>query len=233
MPTQRPSVRSTTVVKRTAHALDRLEAIYGHQRHIPRFAPMDELVCCILSQHSADVNSFPAYTLLKERWPDWSALVVADLSDLTATIKNAGLANQKAKSILAALAAIHEALGDYTLEPLRSWPVQESLAFLKALPGVGPKTAAIVMCLAFGKHAVPVDTHVHRVSMRLGLVPEDTTADKAHALLDQTVPQGRAFQFHVALLDHGRQTCFARAPLCDSCGVRDMCLYVVAKGKKS
>lgn len=179
----------------------------------------------MLSQHSADVNSFPAFTQLKERWPEWPALAQADVTDVVATIKNAGLANQKGKGILATLQAVKEAFGDYTLEPLRSRPVEDGLGFLRGLPGVGPKTAAIVMCLAFGKHAVPVDTHVHRVSLRLGLVPDGTTAERAHSLLDQAVPVGKAFRFHVTLLDHGRQTCFAKAPLCGSCVVRELCSY--------
>ncbi|MBS1708849.1 MAG: endonuclease III [Armatimonadetes bacterium] len=210
---------------RTSQALDMLQDRYGRQRHIPRFEPLDELVCCMLSQHSADINSFPAFTSLKERWPTYPALAVASLADVTATIKNAGLANQKAKGILASLSHIREAFGDYTLEPLRQMTVPEALGFLKSLPGVGPKTAAIVMCLAFGRHAVPVDTHVHRVSMRLGLVPDGVSADKAHNLLDAQVPEGKAFAFHVALLDHGRSLCHAQSPKCSECPVCTMCRF--------
>ncbi len=224
MATQRPGPRRpTALTRRIVEVMDRLDTAYGRPLHTPRLEPVDELVCCILSQHSADVNSFPAFHALKARWPDWETVSQLDAKLLAETVKGAGLANQKAKSILGSLRAIEEKFGSITLEALRCQPVEGSLTYLTSLPGVGPKTAAIVMCFAFGKHAVPVDTHVHRVALRLRLIPNATTAEKAHVILDKAVPVGDAYRFHMLLIEHGRAVCTARSPRCPQCPINDIC----------
>lgn len=208
-----------------AELLDRLEAIYGSPRMISRFDPMEELVSCILSQHTSDANSFPAFTRLRETYPDWQDVFDAGPEHLANTIRNAGLANQKSKSIIACLKAIKERTGEYDLEPLRQMPMLEARAWLMSLPGVGPKTASIVLCFSFGKGAIPVDTHVYRVSWRIGLIPEDLGENKAHDALLQLVPEELAFRFHVAFIQHGRHICKAPLPLCEKCPVTDMCRW--------
>lgn len=190
---------------------------------MPRFDPMEELVSCILSQHSSDAASFPAFTRLRETFPDWSDMAAADPEVIANVIRKAGLANQKARSIVRVLLAIHERFGEYSLDGLRGQSDDEAERWLLGLPGVGPKTAAIVLCFALGRHAVPVDTHVSRVSKRLGLIPIKMDDKTAHTVLKEKVPDGFAFRFHLALIQHGRKICQAKKPKCIECPVRAHC----------
>lgn len=215
------SARQTT--RKITTVLARLEETRPPLRFVPRLDPMDELVSCILSQHSADVVTFPTFHAFKANHPHWDSVAALPLSELTIQIKAAGLANQKAKAILAVLAAVKERFGDYRLDDIRTWPVNQSLDFLQSLPGVGPKTASIVLCFSFGLHAIPVDTHVQRVGTRLGILPEGITVDRAHRWLRDVVPNGLAYRFHVALIEHGRAVCTARSPQCPTCVVRPIC----------
>jgi len=200
-----------------------LEAEYGRLRFIPRFDPMEELVSCILSQHTSDRSSFPAFTQLMARYGSWEAIAAAPRQELADTIRGAGLANQKAKSIQESLRLIHERSGAYSLTDLATMSDREAREWLESLPGVGPKTAAIVLCFGFGRHAIPVDTHVHRVCLRLGIIPPKTDANRAHDVLLDRVPVGLAFRFHTALIQHGRLTCQAKTPACHRCRIADRC----------
>jgi endonuclease-3 len=212
--------------------VETLETEYGVARYRVRFDPMEELVSCILSQHTADRNSFPAFTHLRATYETWGNLVEAGAARLAETIQAAGLANQKARNILGCLSAIHSWFGDYTLEPLRAMTTSEAMELLLGLPGVGPKTASLVLCFSFGRETIPVDTHVFRVSKRLGLISEEITEAKAHEELLKLVPEGFAFRFHAALIQHGRNICTAPSPHCDRCIVRDRCPWFVnSKGK--
>ena len=205
------------------NVIERLEQVYGRPRMISRFDPMEELVSCILSQHTSDANSFPAFTRLRETFPDWQDVVDAGPEKLADVIRKAGLANQKSKSIIACLQQIKEMTGAYDLEHLRTMPTVQARDWLLELPGVGPKTASIVLCFAMGQEAIPVDTHVYRVSWRLGLIPEDIGENKAHDLLLEIVPPDFAFRYHTTLIQHGRITCRAPLPNCESCTVQDIC----------
>ena len=184
---------------------------------------MEELVSCILSQHTADVNSFPAFTRLRETFEDWGDVVEAGPARLADVIRNAGLANQKAKSIIGCLNEIKARSGEYDLELLRGMPTLEARSWLTSLPGVGPKTASIVLCFSFGRETIPVDTHIFRVSKRLGLIPASDDEKRAHDTLLGIVPGEMSFRFHVALIQHGRTVCRAPKPDCPSCPVTDLC----------
>ncbi len=205
--------------------VETLEAQYGVGDERKRLDPMDELISCILSQHTSDAASFPTFFRLRERHPTWEQ--VAHLSErrLADEIRAAGLANQKARAIRSVLRELRLRFGGYTLEPLRKMEMDEARRFLLSLPGVGPKTAAIVLCFGFGLPAIPVDTHVFRVSWRLGLIEKRVGADRAHRLLEQMVPPDLAYRFHVALIRHGRRTCHARKPACGECKVRRRCTW--------
>ncbi|MBV6504040.1 MAG: Endonuclease III [Fimbriimonadales bacterium] len=209
--------------RKALKALSLLEAEYGVTEHYVRMDPMDELVSCILSQHTSDANSFPTFFALRTKYPDWSEIAKLKPTTLADEIRSAGLANQKAKAILATLREIKSRVGDYSLELLHAMDTDTALEWLCSLPGVGPKTAAIVMCFSFGRPVVPVDTHVHRVSKRLGLTDEKTSEAQAHRILRQLIRPELAFRFHVALIEHGRRTCKARTPLCGECVLRRFC----------
>ena len=199
---------------------------------ISRFDPMEELVSCILSQHTTDASSFPAFTKLRETFSDWHDVVDAGPERLADVIRGAGLANQKSKNIIGTLALIKERTGDYSLESLRALSTIEARSWLMSLPGVGPKTASIVLCFAMGREAIPVDTHVYRVSWRLGLIAEEVGENKAHDLLMKFVPGDLAFRYHTALIQHGRMVCKAPLPLCEACPVTDRCRWFKVGGPR-
>ncbi len=209
--------------------IERLETTYGRPRRIARFDPMDELVSCIMSQHTSDANSFPAFTRLKEAFPHWEDVVAAGPERLADVIRKAGLANQKSKNIVACLAQIHEKLGEYSLEPLRKMPTLEARKWITQLPGVGPKTASIVLCFSMGRETIPVDTHIFRVSWRIGIIPEEIGEVKAHDRLLKIVPPNLAFRYHTDLIQHGRVVCKAPLPQCGNCTITDLCRWF-AKG---
>ena len=209
--------------------VERLELAYGAPRFISRFDPMEELVSCILSQHTTDAKSFPAFTRLRETFADWQSVVDAGWAVVAAVIRNAGLANQKAKNIIGCLVEIHSRTGEHSLESLRGLQMPEARAWLQSLPGVGPKTASIVLCFSFGMGAIPVDTHVYRVAWRMGLIKEGIGESKAHDALLERVPAELAFRFHTSLIQHGRLTCRAPLPRCEVCTVTDLCPWL-AKG---
>ena len=210
-----------------------LEAVYGQPRFISRFSPIDELVSCILSQHTTDATSFPTFSRLRESVPNWENVAAMPAERLVEIIRPAGLPNQKAKAIIGSLREIERRTGGFDLEVLRTMSMSDARAWLLSLPGVGPKTAAIVLCFSFGMPAIPVDTHVFRVSHRLGLIRKEIGEAKAHSELERIVPPELAYRFHTAFIQHGRQTCKAPTPRCEICAVRDRCAYFrfLAKSK--
>jgi endonuclease-3 len=147
----------------------------------------------------------------------------ARVGPIAAAIRPAGLHRQKARSIRAALRAIRQDRGRLSLDFLRRRPTDWARRYLLALPGVGPKTAACVLCFSLRRPVLPVDTHVHRTSRRLGLLHGRTSAEKAHEVLGALVPPDLTYTFHVLLIEHGRRTCRARRPDCPACPLRDVC----------
>jgi len=208
----------------------RLEARYGEVPEIEPRDAMDELICCILSQHTSDANSFPAFDRLKAELPNWEGVLAAGPLRVADIVRTAGLANQKAKSIDACLRAIYDRTGGFSIDHLKAMPMREAREWLEQLPGVGPKTASIVLCFAFGMGAIPVDTHVFRVGWRLGFYDEKIGADKAHDVLLKIVPPEWALRFHVALIRHGRGACSAPLPKCEICPITEFCGWFQAGG---
>jgi len=201
----------------------RLKKVYGPVRP-PRERPvLDALVATILSQNTSDSNSHAAFEELRRRFDDWDAVRRAPAARIAGAIRRAGLSNQKAPRIKAILQRIHDERGELSLEFLRSKRAPEAVDYLTDMPGVGPKTAACVLLFACRKPVLPVDTHVHRVSRRLGLIGPRTDAAKAHEELAPLVPARRVLEFHVQLVRHGRSCCTARNPECEDCPLLDLC----------
>jgi endonuclease III len=206
--------------------LARLGDRYDHPRWAgSRLDPVSELVLTILAQNTADVNSHRAFMLLQSRYPTWEAVLAAPTDELTDVIRPGGLAPTKAPRIQHVLAEIQDARGDFDLSFLADLPVDEARAWLTALPGIGRKTASIVLMFCFGMPALPVDTHVFRVAQRLGLLPPKADLAKAHVLLEAALAPEEMYPFHVELIRHGRDTCRAPRPICSLCPLTDICDY--------
>lgn len=197
---------------------------YG-PKHRRSHDPLDTLMLTILSQNTNDVNRDHAFYTLRQRFPTWEAVRTAPTDDVVEAIRTAGLANQKGPRMKEALAIIAERAGNLNLDFLEQMELEEARLWLTSIKGVGPKTAAIVLCFAFGKPAFPVDTHVHRVSKRLGLIGPKATREQAHVILEALVPPELCHVFHLNLIEHGRHACKAGQPLCEICAIRDYCDY--------
>ena len=204
-----------------AEIVDRLEAAYGKAVLRTRRPALDELVLTILSQNTSDRNSEHAYARMRERFPTWGDVRDAPETELVEALRPGGLAVQKAPRIQAVL----RDLDRLDLEWLGGVPADEAMRWLVALPGVGPKTASCVLLFSLDVPVMPVDTHIHRIALRVGLVPAGTTADAAHALLTEMTPPDRMLEAHLLLIRHGRTTCTARRPRCEECVLLDMCDY--------
>ena len=177
----------------------------------------------ILSQNTSDVNSGRAFAALRDRYPTWESLASAKTRDLARVIRPGGLSNVKAPRILAVLREIREREGEFDLGWMKEAPDREVTEYLTSLPGVGPKTAACVLAFSLGRPALPVDTHVHRVAGRLGLVPPGANAAQAHGVLEAVVPARIRVSMHVGLIRLGREICKAGRPLCETCPLQDLC----------
>ena len=183
---------------------------------------VDSIVGTLLSQHTSDVNSSRAFAALKKRWSSWDAVLDAPTDEIAATIRPGGLAEIKAPRIKQILEEIERREGSLDLTRLDALPDEEVNEYLQSLPGVGSKSTACVMCFAMNRDAFPVDTHVHRVSSRLGLVTK-TSAERAQRLLTSLIPPTLRYEFHVQLIRHGRVICRAQVPICSSCVLFDLC----------
>ena len=177
----------------------------------------------VLSQHTSDLNTARAFEGLKSRWPSWQAVVDAPVEEVAISIRSGGLADSKAPRIQSILRQIEEREGDFDLRRLDELPDEEVVDYLCSLPGVGPKTAACVLLFSMERNAFPVDTHVHRVAMRLGLIPPKTPAGRAQLLLTEGIAPELRYEFHMQLIRHGREVCKAGRPRCSDCVLFDLC----------
>ena len=217
---------SSSPRKRLRRAADLLDDRYGRPVLSPRYPPVDELVFTVLSQNTADVNTERTFASLKARFPEWTAARDAPAEEIEEAIALGGLAHTKAPRIKGILEALSERTGRPDLGELDDMTDAEAQAYLVALPGVGPKTAACVLLFALERPVMPVDTHVHRVARRLGIIGEKVTADQAHPLLtDLAGPDDAAqvYAVHVDFVRHGRRICHARRPVCGECPLAAMC----------
>ena len=206
---------------------DLLDECYGVKKWDGGLPLLDELIYTILSQNTSASNCNRAYKSLTDSFDMWDAVADATVEEIAARIKVGGLANIKAPRIKNILQQIRSRQGKRYLQCLADLPEVEGMNYLLGFDGVGKKTAACVLMFALGRPVLAVDTHVHRVSMRLGLIG-NISADAAHEQLGGIVSADRVYSFHLNMVAHGRQICHARGPKCSECVLRDLCPYWAA-----
>jgi len=200
-----------------------LERKYGAPDTGPLDDPLEVLIRTILSQNTNDRNRDSAYEALRKRFPRWEDIIEADPEDIAEAIKVGGLGQQKAGRIKEVLQWVQARWGGMILTPLCEMETAEARGILLDLKGVGPKTANCVLAFGCGRDAFPVDTHILRITKRLDLIPAQVTAEKAHELLAQLVPHGKAIPLHLNFIRYGREQCRARQPRCGSCLFPELC----------
>lgn len=202
----------------------RLKRLFGEPRKRNR-DPVSQLVVTVLSQATTDVQTERSFEELRRRFQTWEKVRDARASEIAKAIRASGLSKQKAPRIKRALQQITRERGRIELGFLKKMPAEEAFRWLTSIKGVGSKTASIVLLFCFEKAFFPVDTHIHRVTKRLGWVPHNATADKAHAILGASIPAKMHYRLHLNLIQLGRQICQARKPRCDVCPLTDLCEY--------
>lgn len=206
-----------------AAILRRLRAAYGEPPPPRRLAPLDELILTVLSQNTNDTNRDRAYSDLRTRFATWDDVADAPLPAIARAIRRGGLGPTKSVRLREILRTLRErdiALDATAFARMRSARLWDLLVGLK---GVGPKTAACVLLFSLGRPFFPVDTHVHRLARRLGLVPETADAVTAQDLMQASVPSKDVYALHILLIRHGREVCIARRPFCSRCPLSDVC----------
>ena len=215
-----------TLQAKTARVAQLLEHVRGVPERKNPLRPLDNLMLTILSQNTNDRNRDIAYQRLQHVFSSWAAVMEADVEQIVEAIRPAGLANQKSRRIQGILQWIYDRYGALNLDFLCEKDPQEIMQTFCQLKGIGVKTMAVVLTFSCGADIFPVDTHVHRLCRRLGLVPPETpSAKKTFELMQSRVPPGKAFSFHINLIEHGRQVCKARKPLCEQCPLTNVCEY--------
>jgi endonuclease III len=222
-------VDSRAVLRRRAHRIAQLlHAAYGSPRHGNKDDPLDELVFILLSQMTTGPSFNRVYDCVKAAYPTWEPFLAMPVAEVKATIKDAGLSGQKAPGLKTIFQKVKDDFGAVTLQPLADMTDQDAERYLTNLPRVGIKTAKCVMMYALGRQVLPVDTHVWRVTRRLGLVGEDVPYTKVHEALEAVVPPPDRYWIHVNGVAHGRAVCFALRPRCASCPLKRICPYPAA-----
>jgi endonuclease-3 len=199
--------------------------MYGAKRQARLRDPTEELILTILSQNTNDTNRDRAFRSLRKRLPSWNDVMGASPSTIARTIKAGGLANIKSKRIVKILRQISEKSPDFSLSFLKGMSDQDARDYLMEFEGVGPKTASCVLMFSLGRKAMPVDTHVHRVSSRLGLLPDGCTAEEAHDWYGELDLPVDIHQLHLNMIQHGRTICRPQKPKCKECPLKRQCLY--------
>jgi endonuclease-3 len=202
----------------------RLKRLYGQPQRPPKDA-VSQLVATILSQATTDTQTARSFAELRRRFPSWTQVRDAPVSQIARAIHSSGLSYQKAPRIKQALQHITQVRGKIDLRFLEQMPAEQGKQWLMQIAGVGPKTASIVLLFCFAKPLFPVDTHIYRVTKRLGWIPPNATAAKAHELLRTAVPPRLHYRLHLNLIEHGRAICQARRPRCEVCPLTDLCEY--------
>jgi endonuclease-3 len=208
---------------RLAEVMSALEDEYGPRPWESRGRAVDVLVETVLSQNTSDVNSHRAFESLLSRFGSLESAVSAGVPDIEEAISNAGLSGIKSGRIKEMLVRLVRENGSLDLSFLNTMELEAAREYLTSFKGVGQKTASCVLLFALGRPALPVDTHVHRVSRRLGLIGRTVTAEAAQAALEELVPPSERYRFHLHLIEHGRMVCHSRRPRCGDCVLNGLC----------
>ncbi len=211
------------LVRRALKIHQRLLEAYGQPTWRNPLPAVDELVSTILSQNTNDLNRDRAFVALRARFPTWEAVRDAKVKEVIRTIKVAGLAYQKGPRIQQVLRSITKERGSLDLNFLAEMPMEEARSWLMQFKGVGPKTAAIVLLFSLNRPAFPVDTHIYRVTGRMGLRPAKMNVEQAHKQLEALLPPEAYYAAHLNFIRLGREVCQARRPLCFKCPVVRLC----------
>jgi endonuclease-3 len=198
---------------------------YGYPKWQSDLPPLDQLVSTILSQNTNDANRDRAFLSLRRRFTSWEAVRDADREVVIDAIRPAGLANQKGPRIQEVLREITRQRGSLSLDFLSDLPPDQAMSWLQSFKGVGPKTASIVLLFSFGKPAFPVDTHIYRVTGRLGIRPAKMSVEQTHILMAELFRSETYSSLHINLIRLGREICQARKPNCPVCPLTHVCDY--------
>jgi endonuclease III len=209
--------------RRVAYVVQNLEATYGVPVNPPCDDPLDELIATILSQSTTNINSHRAFAQLKAQFPDWESLRRARPASIARAIQCGGLANVKSVVIKNLLNDIKTRRGQLDLSFLKTAPLEDAQAFLSSLKGVGPKTAACVLLFACKRDVFPMDTHIFRITQRMGIVSKTWSDQQAHEQMLSWVPPHKHYSLHVNLIRLGRQICRPRDPKCLECPLIEHC----------
>jgi endonuclease III len=211
-----------TTARRTHAVAERLRRTYGRVSREPSGRPVEGLIATVLSQNTSDVNSGRAFDALMKRFRTPERIAAADAGEIEEAIRVGGLARTKSVRIKKVLGEIRRREGTLSLDRLRTLPTDEALGELMSLEGVGAKTAHCVLLFDLGVPVFPVDTHVLRITTRLGWIDAGTSLEKAHRLLAPRVAPDDALDLHVLLIRHGREVCRPR-PRCGICSLENLC----------
>jgi endonuclease III len=219
------------LVEKTRQVMDRLISFYGQPTWRNPLPAVDELVSTILSQNTNDINRDRAFDRLKARFSTWEEVISAPVEEVIDCIRVAGLANQKGARIQQILGAIQQERGSLDLSFLAEMDVEQAKAWLRHFNGVGPKTAAIVLQFSLGIPAFPVDTHIYRITGRLGLRPSTQPVEETHVLMESLISSDLYYAGHLNLIRLGREICHARKPECSHCPLPDLCDFYISNNK--
>ena len=215
-------------VRRVASALERRFGAPETRRRALDL--IDSFVLTMLSQHTSDVNAERAFDVLKSRFPEWEDVADAPPGAIADAIRSAGLANQKGVRIRDFVRWVKSTFGGYDASAIRGMATEEVVRLLTSVKGIGIKTVSVVLLFSLGRDVFPVDTHVHRICRRVGLVPDRATAEQTHHLMAPLIPKGKCMSLHVNFLRLGRTVCHARGPRCPECPLRRVCDHAAALG---
>jgi endonuclease III len=220
------AIHQSGQAEKTKRIVRKLERVFGVPAQPKKTSPpLDMLIATILSQNTNDINSHRAYGNLRGRFPTWEAVRSAGRASIAAAIRVGGMANQKAVVIKDVLQSLSEQSASMNLRYLSKRSDEEILEFLCSLKGVGRKTASCVLLFSLGRDVFPVDTHVHRICNRLGLVKSCSTPEKTFEAMRNIIPRGKSYSLHINLIKFGRKICRSANPCCGICPLYDECRY--------